>query len=126
VVPIPEAEPVVGRWRSTLDPSAAYGVPAHVTVMYPFLPLDTVDREALAELFAGYAAFDVVLARCARLPGLGVTGEVGERCPRVFGTICGSTPAASISEAALCRRSWSRTGGRSCLSADGSAWSRSG
>ncbi|MEU7743466.1 2'-5' RNA ligase family protein [Nonomuraea sp. NPDC049158] len=70
VVPILEAEPVVGRWRTTLDPSAAYGVPAHVTVMYPFLPLDTVDRAALAELFAGYAAFDVVFARCARLPGL--------------------------------------------------------
>jgi hypothetical protein len=70
VVPILEAEPLVGHWRATLDPSATYGVPAHVTVMYPFLPLEVVDREALAELFAGYAAFDVVFARCARLPGL--------------------------------------------------------
>ncbi|MEU7857620.1 2'-5' RNA ligase family protein [Nonomuraea sp. NPDC049141] len=70
VVPIPEAEPVVGRWRTALDPSAAYGVPAHVTVMYPFLPLDAVDREALAGLFAGYAPFEVVFARCGRLPEL--------------------------------------------------------
>jgi hypothetical protein len=70
VVPVPEAEPVVGPWRAALDPSAAYGVPAHVTVMYPFLPLPEVEQEALAELFAGFAAFEAVFATCVRLDGL--------------------------------------------------------
>ncbi|MEV6160148.1 2'-5' RNA ligase family protein [Nonomuraea sp. NPDC052129] len=95
VVPVPETEPVVGRWRAALDPSAAYGVPAHVTVMYPFLPLDTVDREALAELFSGYAAFDVVFARCARLPELlYLEPAPGEPFVRLTHAVTGRWPEA--------------------------------
>jgi hypothetical protein len=37
VVPVPEAEPRVGALRTALDPSAALGVPAHVTILYPFV-----------------------------------------------------------------------------------------
>ncbi|HZU73377.1 MAG TPA: 2'-5' RNA ligase family protein [Acidimicrobiales bacterium] len=35
-VPVPEAEPVVGALRQELDPSAQVGIPAHITVLYPF------------------------------------------------------------------------------------------
>jgi hypothetical protein len=70
VVPVPEAEPVVGPWRATLDPSAAWGVPPHVSVMYPFLDVDVVDRPALAALFAGHAAFDAGFGRCLEDDGL--------------------------------------------------------
>lgn len=59
IVPVPEAEPVVGVWRDRYDPAAAEGVPAHVTVLYPFLPRELADPVALRELFAGRAAFDV-------------------------------------------------------------------
>ena len=44
------------------DPSASHGVPAHVTLLYPFLPWDRVDAGVLAELawfFRGVDAFDV-------------------------------------------------------------------
>jgi hypothetical protein len=57
---VPEAEPVVHAWRSTGDPTAARGVPAHVTLLSPFLPQDRVDEGVLAELewfFAGVDAF---------------------------------------------------------------------
>ena len=57
---VPEAEPVVHAWRSTGDPSAARGVPAHVTLLSPFLPADRIDDGVLAELewfFAGVDAF---------------------------------------------------------------------
>ena len=37
LVPVPDAEPVVGRLRARLDRSASRGVPAHVTVLYPFV-----------------------------------------------------------------------------------------
>lgn len=36
IVRIPEAEPAVRRWRDRFDPSAEAGVPAHVTVLFPF------------------------------------------------------------------------------------------
>jgi hypothetical protein len=38
VVPVPEADPVVTRYRACLDPAAGLGVPPHVTILAPFLP----------------------------------------------------------------------------------------
>ena len=38
LVPIPAAERVVSTHRSRLDGAAALGVPAHVTVLFPFVP----------------------------------------------------------------------------------------
>ncbi|SCE78798.1 2'-5' RNA ligase family protein [Micromonospora saelicesensis] len=64
IVPIPEAEDAVGRFRASLDRAASWGVPAHVTVLYPFLPPQQIDEQALAvlrEAFAGIPRFDVVL-----------------------------------------------------------------
>jgi 2'-5' RNA ligase len=62
VVPIPEAEPRVGALRAALDPSAALGVPAHVTIMFPFVPparIDEVVLAALGEVFTVAPAFEV-------------------------------------------------------------------
>jgi len=59
---VPEAEPVVGAWRQEGDPSAAAGLPAHVTLLAPFLPADQVDEGVVAELewfFAGVDAFSL-------------------------------------------------------------------
>jgi 2'-5' RNA ligase len=66
VVPVPEAEAVVGHHRAVLDVAASWGVPAHVTVLYPFLPPDRITadvRTALRGLVASVARFDVTLAR---------------------------------------------------------------
>lgn len=71
VVAIPEAEPLVGRWRADLDPSAGEGMPAHVTVVAPWLPPDRLhDSElgALAELTAGVPPFRVQFAGFGRFP----------------------------------------------------------
>jgi len=71
VVPVPEAESAVGRWRERHDPSARQGMPAHITVLYPFLPeveITAEDADRLAQLFARQAAFDVTLVGCARFP----------------------------------------------------------
>ncbi|HEX9447459.1 MAG TPA: hypothetical protein VF920_05740 [Dongiaceae bacterium] len=35
---VPEAEALVGALRARFDPSASQCVPAHVTLLYPFLP----------------------------------------------------------------------------------------
>ena len=47
VVPVPEAEPAVGAHRARLDASAALGAPAHITVLFPFVPPDRVDDNVL-------------------------------------------------------------------------------
>jgi 2'-5' RNA ligase len=66
VVVVPEADPVVGPHRLRLDPAAARGVPAHVTVLYPFVrppDLRSADVDRLGEALSGFAAFDAVFPR---------------------------------------------------------------
>jgi hypothetical protein len=66
IVEVPEAEPLVGTWRSRLDRNADFGVPAHVTVLYPFAHPDAIDQVMLDRLrstFAPFPAFDVVFDR---------------------------------------------------------------
>lgn len=61
LVPVPEAEPVVGRLRAELDRSANRGVPAHVTVLYPFVPPEQITAAVIATAAAAVAsvpAFD--------------------------------------------------------------------
>ncbi len=73
VVAVPEAELLVAGLRARFDPSAALGVPAHITVLHPFMPPAQVTRELLehvATALRGLAAFDFVLARVARFRGV--------------------------------------------------------
>lgn len=68
IVPVPEAEALVGAWRERYDDSARTGVPAHVTLLYPFLPPEEItpaDLEQLSGLFAAAPAtrFDLVAVR---------------------------------------------------------------
>jgi len=68
---VPEADSVVGPCRSLNDPSASVGVPAHVTVLYPFKPPETLTEEDLAQLnglFAAFPAFDFSLTELRRFP----------------------------------------------------------
>jgi 2'-5' RNA ligase len=53
---VPAAEAAVGAQRARLDSSARDGVPAHVTVLYPFLPPAEIGSEVLAELSRLFAA----------------------------------------------------------------------
>ncbi len=62
IVPVPEAEQAVGELRLEHDPPAALGVPAHVTVLFPFVPPDEIDESAIGEVLAAHAAFDFELA----------------------------------------------------------------
>jgi hypothetical protein len=58
IVPVPAADSVVGPHRRVLDHSAAWGVPAHVTVLYPFLPPDRIRDAAIDEVRACLATVD--------------------------------------------------------------------
>jgi 2'-5' RNA ligase len=61
IVPVPAADPLVDQHRRHLDAAASWGVPAHVSVLYPFVePADVDDRviATLAEAIGPVAAFD--------------------------------------------------------------------
>jgi hypothetical protein len=63
---VPAAEAAVGAHRARLDASARDGVPAHLTVLYPFLPPAEIGPGVLADLsrlFAGTPRFDFTLDR---------------------------------------------------------------
>ncbi len=73
VVLVPEVEDLVARFRLQHDPSAAVGVPAHITINYPFLPAmrgDSALDQELTALFSGVSPFAFSFRRIARFPNL--------------------------------------------------------
>jgi len=69
-VAVPAADPVIGADRLRWDPAGA-AVPAHVTILFPFLRPDRLDPgvdEALREISAGVEPFEVRFARIGRFP----------------------------------------------------------
>jgi 2'-5' RNA ligase len=68
LVPVPEAERVVGRHRARLDGSAAEGLPAHVTILYPFVAppqITAATIEVLAAAVGSVGRFDCEFPRTA-------------------------------------------------------------
>jgi 2'-5' RNA ligase len=66
---VPEAEALVGPFRERHDPAAAAGMPAHITLLYPFKPPDQIDAAvegSLRQCFAPFARFPFVLAEVRR------------------------------------------------------------
>ncbi|MCX5172820.1 2'-5' RNA ligase family protein [Streptomyces antibioticus] len=73
IVRVPEAEPLVRAWRDRLDPSARAGVPAHVTVLFPFLEASRIDDDVCAEIgevLGRHQSFEARFKRCGRFPGV--------------------------------------------------------
>lgn len=70
VILVPEADPLIGAFRDYFDPSAALGVPAHVTLLYSFVEPAKIDAktvDTLARCFAAFAPFDFALTALHRL-----------------------------------------------------------
>ena len=67
VLPVPDADPVVGRWRERFDPSAACGMPAHITILFPFLSIERIGSAVLAELRLLFTEAQAVRVRFAAL-----------------------------------------------------------
>lgn len=70
IVPIPDAEALVGSLRSRYDKTASRGIPAHITVLYPFLPPDQI-AAAVADIAATlerHATFETAFSRVGRFP----------------------------------------------------------
>jgi len=72
IVAVPEAETVVRDWRRQHTYDAPLGVPAHVTLLFPFVPAHRLgDAEPrLREIVAAAPAFELAFSRTARFPGV--------------------------------------------------------
>ena len=69
VVMVPEAEPYVSALRERYDPAAAAGVPAHITVLFPFVPFEQLSSDVLKRIdliSASIHPFDFHLSSFAR------------------------------------------------------------
>ena len=71
LVPVPAAELVVGVHRSRLDRAAGWGIPAHVTLLYPFRHPSRIDESVLRSVARAVAAQPVFTCRFARTAWFG-------------------------------------------------------
>lgn len=67
----PELEPRIADLRARHDPAARQGMPAHVTVLYPFIPPDRIgpdQRSRLAAVIRQFQAFELTFSNIGRFP----------------------------------------------------------
>ena len=71
---MPEAGAAVDDWRERTSPAKpSNGVPAHVTIIFPFVPASGIDDEllhGLRALFAGLPSFRFELRECRLFPAV--------------------------------------------------------
>lgn len=66
IIEVPEAEAAVGRYRERFDANALLGIPAHITVIAPFMAPRMMDAPVLTQLgqlFANVSPFQFRLYR---------------------------------------------------------------
>ncbi|GGJ81633.1 hypothetical protein GCM10010123_09280 [Pilimelia anulata] len=104
VIPVPEADPLLDRLRRQF-PALVREIPAHVSLLYPFVPLDDATVVAVQRLVTGTPAFELTLGAPevrgdlgyapVDSPGLArLVGRVRERWPDVvpYGGRFGEVP----------------------------------
>jgi len=96
VVPVPAVESAVSHWRQRFDHSAAQGMPAHITLLYPFLAERRLSDEVFAQLSVvcgQVGAFDVRFSQTGRFPGvLYLEPEPADRLRALTLAIAGQWP----------------------------------
>ena len=71
LVPVPEAEPFVQRHRFRHDSVALRGVPAHITVLFPFVApsaISAATTDTVRQALTRFSAFPFSLTRLDRFP----------------------------------------------------------
>jgi 2'-5' RNA ligase len=72
VIVVPEVEPLVRDFRRKYDPVARRGMPAHVTILWPFAvpPIAREDREELRKIAAATSSFEYAFPVMRRFPSV--------------------------------------------------------
>jgi 2'-5' RNA ligase superfamily len=71
LVPVPGAEPAMGHLRARLDLSAVRGIPAHATVLYPFVPPEQITAVVMHKVAAAVASVPIFNCRFAGMSWFG-------------------------------------------------------
>jgi 2'-5' RNA ligase len=137
VVRVPEAEPHVSHLRWQFDPAAKLGMPAHITLLFPFASPERIDSavvEQARKVVAGVHAFAFSLVRISRFPDAlylvpepsGPFVALTERLVRQFpefppygGQYRGVVPHLTVARGSELEHSRAEAGLRSALSARG-------
>jgi 2'-5' RNA ligase superfamily len=72
VILVPEAEALAKSFRDKYDPTSLAGVPAHITLLYPFRPPHAIgagEIETLRQCFAAFRPLHFCLTRVRRFSG---------------------------------------------------------
>jgi hypothetical protein len=120
IVPVPAVEAVVGPYRQVLDHSALWGVPAHVTVLYAFLPPERITEPLIEEVRACVSTIPAFVCAFSRVawfgqevvwlapdpdaPFLALAESLWRRfpeCPPYGGVHPGSTPHLTVGSTRL-------------------------
>jgi hypothetical protein len=64
IVTVPSAEDAVAEHRRRYDPAAGWGVPAHVTILYPFVPPSEINGRVMETLRAAIGSLPRFEAGC--------------------------------------------------------------
>jgi 2'-5' RNA ligase len=74
LVAVPEASAVADPWlERTANAKPSHGIPAHLTVLFPFVPAAELDGALLGDLsalFVRVRPFDFELTECRRFPAV--------------------------------------------------------
>jgi hypothetical protein len=73
ILPVPEVEPLVAEWRAGWDPNASLGVPAHITLLFPFLSqarITNAEVMRLRDWFSQIPEADISLTQTGRFEGV--------------------------------------------------------
>ena len=71
IITVPEAEQLVTETRDKYDPASMFGVPAHISLLYPFMPPAKVDDlvlQKLESLFSNLVSFSYRLDSIQAFP----------------------------------------------------------
>ena len=72
VILVPEIEGLVQSFRDRYDPAAKSGMPAHITLVYPFKPPNEIYGlvlDTLSHCFSRFPPFKFSLAKISQFPG---------------------------------------------------------
>lgn len=70
IIPVPSADPLLATLAQRHPGAVREGVPAHVSVLYPFVPAAELDADAereLADIAEATPATEVTFGRCRRI-----------------------------------------------------------